>query len=91
MRLCIELRSGGDLGDEPPCPGAFKLPPRDDGGRDPFWYLDVQTLEDFVAFAHSVGGCVILVTPPPEEDAAPSVQIWDTPDDLNASVDALDD
>jgi hypothetical protein len=76
MRFLVTRSSQGSVSRDPPCRGAVRGPEAGAWPGEYPWYLDLNRLEDLVAFLNENGGALGLFSPE-EGEAYPVLEIFD--------------
>jgi hypothetical protein len=80
MRFQVSRSSSGVLSEHPPCRGAVRGPESAAWPGQYPWFLDLDTLDDLVAFLDANGGAVGLFAPEEGEEHV-VLEIYDDTDD----------
>lgn len=76
MKFLVSRASQGAVSKDPPCRGAARGPESPMWPGDYSWFLEVNTLEELLAFLHANGGAVGLFAPE-EGEEHPAIEIFD--------------
>jgi hypothetical protein len=80
MKFLVSRSSEGFLSKDPPCPEAVRGPEAPAFPGEYSWFLELETLEDLVAFLDENGGGLGLFSPEGDEDY-PAIEIFDEDED----------
>jgi hypothetical protein len=76
MRYLVSRSSQGESSKEPPCAGAIRGEPSPAWPGETRWYVELNSLEDLMAFLDENGGAVGLFSPEAGEECA-AIEIYD--------------
>ena len=76
MKFQVSRASQGSVSRDPPCRGAVRGPEARAWPGEYQWFVEVNTLEELMAFLDENGGALGLFAPE-EGDAYPAVEIFD--------------
>jgi hypothetical protein len=80
MRFLVSKASEGAVSKNPPCKGAIRGPEAPAWPGEYEWFVELDTLEQLLAFLHETGGGLGLFTPEEGEDH-PAIEIFDDDQD----------
>jgi hypothetical protein len=80
MRFLVSRSSQGAVSKQPPCRGAVRGPEASAWPGEYQWYVELNRLEDLVAFLDENGGGLGLFSPE-EGEAHPVIEIYDDTDE----------
>jgi hypothetical protein len=76
MRFLVNRASTGPTAKEPPCAGATRGPESPAWPGEYLWFLDLDSLDDLLAFLRASGGGLGLFLPE-EGEEYPVIEIFD--------------
>ena len=76
MRFLVSRASQGVVSNEPPCRGAQRGPEAPAWPGEYEWFIELNTLDELLAFLNAVGGGLGLFAPEEGEDH-PVIEIFD--------------
>jgi hypothetical protein len=80
MRFLVNRSSQGSTSKQPPCRGAVRGPEAAAWPGEYLWFVELDRLEDLVAFLNDNGGALGLFSPEEGEDY-PAIEILDDTDE----------
>ena len=80
MKFRVCRASEGAVSKKPPCRGAVRGPEAKAWPGEYEWFVELNSLEDLVAFLHANGGALGLFAPE-EGEEYPAIEIYDDTDD----------
>jgi hypothetical protein len=80
MKFLVSRSSQGAVSRDPPCPGAVRGPESTGWPGEFLWFLELNTLDELIAFLNDTGGALGMFAPEEGEDH-PVIQIFDEDED----------
>jgi hypothetical protein len=80
MRFLVSRASEGAVSKDPPCKKAVRGPQAAAWPGEYQWFVELNSLEDLLAFLEETGGGLGLFAPEPGEDY-PAIEIFDDDED----------